>query len=561
MTRKSKHGKTSKLFTGRAGAFAATGLAAVALIIPGAAEAKRKVPSGNLTVNPSFTTSVDGWSGFQSDVSRVRDRRAPAGRHVAKVMVAPGAQTYTIDDAAATVTDGAEAGSTYKARAFVRGTSRNAGNMVGIVIRETEPDGSVVNETENSVKLSRKRFKRVVVTTTAEETGNSFDVYLRRASGDVVENDAFRADAISVTEIIDEILPDDPPEDPPPPPPPPPSGDCGWGSFSAANQPDACWRPYSSRSPFNGTLPSAPRQLGNSSAIASRVANFGHGGPKFDVGLSGTGSDYNHPIYYSQPSDPQFTIHCTENRGAPCPLEGQQIRIPNQAKPAGGSDAHLAVIDQGNNWEYDLYGTGNKPNGGGQLNVLWSGKTRIGTSDAHGLGSNATAAYFGLAAGVVRPAELAAGEINHALFMAVKCTNGSVVAPAQGGGRVCSSMGLSNQNAPAMGAHFFLNMTQSEINTSGASSWQKTIMRAMAEYGMFVGDTGADYNGWGIQLESGSSFTSFGQADPWVKLAKDLGVPSWTSGGRRLYHFDMSNAVNWGNKLRVADPCVSSGTC
>jgi hypothetical protein len=161
---------------------------------------------------------------------------------------------------------------------------------------------------------------------------------------------------------------------------------------------------------------------------------------------------------------------------------------------------------------------------------------------------------------VIRPEELAAGQINHALFMSVKCTNGTYVWPARGPGvgRTCASMGLSNENAPALGQHFYLDMTAAEINALPVPAWKKTVLRAMAQYGMFVGDTGSSYLGYGIVVQSGSSYTSFGEADPWVTLAKQFGIPQSSSG---KYYFDLKDTINWGSKLRVADPCVSRRAC
>ena len=81
-------------------------------------------------------------------------------------------------------------------------------------------------------------------------------------------------------------------------------------------------------------------------------------------------------------------------------------------------------------------------------------------------------------------------------------------------------------------------------------AWQKTILRAMARYGLYVGDTGG--GGWGIQFESGSSFTSFGQPDPWVRLRGRRGA-KWTdpnTAGVRVW--DFGGAVDWSSKLKVA---------
>jgi hypothetical protein len=281
--------------------------------------------------------------------------------------------------------------------------------------------------------------------------------------------------------------------------------------------------------------------LSNSSAIVNNwlstwSSSNKTSAPRFTAGLADTSNDYDHPVYYSQPSDPLYTLHCTEAWGR-CAIEGMAIHVPAAARAAGGDDGHMAVIDQSSGWEYDFWQVLQKPAGGGTLSISWGGRTRI---DGSGLGSAGTAGNFGLAAGIIRPQELAAGHIDHALFMVVKCTNGTSVAPAgRDVGRTCSSMGLSNANAPAMGQHFYLDMSDAEIGALAKPVWQKTVLLAMAHYGLYVGDTG----GGCLKIESGSSYTSFGLADPWVQVARDAGVSN---------SFDLSDAVDWSAHLKVA---------
>jgi hypothetical protein len=334
-----------------------------------------------------------------------------------------------------------------------------------------------------------------------------------------------------------------------------PPSECGFGTFSRLKMPGACWRPYSDGSPFNRGIPGSPAVASNSAAIVGRVNGFG--APQ-NITVGG-GEDWGHPIFYSQPDDPVFTIHCAKPWGA-CELEGMQVRIPDAARPASGGDAHMAVIDQAGGWEYDFWQVQNKPPGGGTITISWGGRTRIGSPDADGLGSNATAAHFGLAAGPIRAAELEAGRIDHALFMVVRCTNGSYVWPAEGvSGTPCSSIGLSNADAPALGQHFYLAMSDAEIAATGAPVWKQTILRAMAHYGMFVGDTGG--SSWGVQFESGASFTSFGSPDPFVRLGDLWGVPKYPDpnvGPQRV--FKLAGGVDYG-RLRALDPCVARGTC
>ena len=323
--------------------------------------------------------------------------------------------------------------------------------------------------------------------------------------------------------------------------------------------PGACWRPYSDQSPVNGGVGAAPRLASGSSAIVSRTLGFG---PAQNIltGVAETEDDWDHPLYYSQPSDPLYTVSCTRWVSS-CEVEGVQVRIPEAAQPAGGGDGSLGVIDQASGMEYDFWQVSSKPSGGGTLQVSHGGMTALGTADADGLGSNATAAHFGTAAGVIRPPEHEAGHIDHALFMVVECTNGNYVWPAHGPGvgRSCSSMGLSNADAPALGQHFYLDMSDAQIDALAVPEWKRTILRAMADYGMFVGDTGG--SSWRVKIESGSSYTSFDRQDPWVELGIRYGVPTWRApSGNTAYVYNLHDGVDW-SRLRVVDPCVAQQTC
>ena len=317
-----------------------------------------------------------------------------------------------------------------------------------------------------------------------------------------------------------------------------------------------CWRPYSEDSPFNRPVTPDARVVSNSQAIVDRWVGFGSlNAPKFNTGTAGTSYDYEHPIYYSSRRDPIYEVRCQQWVSS-CEVHGMRVRIPSRAKPAAGSDGHLTVIDARSGWEYDFWQVTGKPRGGGALKVGHGGRTELG---GDGLDSNATAAHFGLAAGVIRPEELAAGEINHALFMVVNCTNGTSVAPAHAGtsGRSCSSIGQSNANAPRMGEHFVLDMTDAEINALPTAAWRKTILRAMAHYGLYVGDTGGGF----LKLQSGASWTSFGRTDPWRKLGNKLDVPTWSEGGRTFHAFDLRSTIDWRSRMEIVDPCVAQGTC
>jgi len=343
---------------------------------------------------------------------------------------------------------------------------------------------------------------------------------------------------------------------------PAPTGACSsaarLGDFAAHAWPDGCWRPYGDHSPFNRPLPTNPRLHPSSSAIVGTLTGWGQPAD-LRAGLADSSSDWDHPIYYARASDPLYTLHCTEDWGT-CEIEGHQVRIPQNARAAGGGDGHMTVIDQTTGWEYDLYkycyegcassSTRTLPPGGGDVYFRWGGRTRI---DGDGLDSDATAAHFGLAAGVIRAEEMIRGRIDHALFMVVRCDSGQAVWPAKGLGAKCSDPA----NAPAEGMRFQLGMSAAQIDALAVPSWKKTILRAMAEYGLYVGDTSGS-TPWNIQFESGSSYTSFGAQDRLVSFAKQAGI-SASSDGR--HYFDLAGGVDWRQYLRVVDPCVGQGSC
>ena len=325
---------------------------------------------------------------------------------------------------------------------------------------------------------------------------------------------------------------------------------CTLGGFGGGLVPGACWRPYSDTSPFNRAIPASAPSLANSAAIVTRLTGWGTPS-HIAAGTAGSSDDWAHPTYYARSTDPVFTLHCTEAWGA-CAIEGAQVRIPDAAKPAAGGDAHMTVIDQVGGWEYDMWKVSSKPAGGGVLTFAWGGKTRI---DGDGLGSDATAARYGNAAGIIRAQELAAGEIRHALFMTINCDSGAPVYPALKSGRSCASIGQTNTDAPPMGARFQLTMTDAQIDALAVPAWKKTILRAMAHYGMYTGDTGG--GAWGVQAESGQTYTSFGKEDALVSYGKSVGVPLYN--GR--YIFNIRDGVDWARYLRVVDPCAAKGTC
>jgi len=327
----------------------------------------------------------------------------------------------------------------------------------------------------------------------------------------------------------------------------------GWNGFGPGSWPGAGWRPYADDSPFNRLVAGAPLHPA-SARIVQRVLSWGEPG-NLIAGSADSDRDYAHPTYYSQPGDPLYTLHST---GYSPDVEGLRIPVPDAARPAGGDDAHMTIVTP-DGWEYDLWQVRSKPAGGGTLTFSIGGRTRI---DGDGLDSNATAARYGNLAGVIRAQELAAGQIDHALFVVVKCTSSGTsfgfgtqpgpgdqsafVYPASHGGSRCDA--AESADAPPMGARFELAMSDAQIAALAVPAWKKAILRALAHYGGYVGDTGGP--GFALQFESSTMYTSFGYADPLVQIAQQNGIAPWDG----LYAFNLADGVDWARYLRVVTP-------
>ncbi len=326
--------------------------------------------------------------------------------------------------------------------------------------------------------------------------------------------------------------------------------------------PGDCWRPFGPGSPFNRRLPADPRQAPHSQRMVEALAALsdGSGPADLDIFAHGQGGD---PVYWSRPNDPTFVIHCTKPWGR-CPLEDRRIQIPAGAEPekdpgsppsSGEADRHMSIVDVADQRVYDLWQVhkNRMPASGGRLTISWGGVTSLRGNGVNGTG-DATAARFSNVDGRLREEELASGRIDHALFIDIPCDGGSWVFPARAGGAPCHN----GSDVPPMGSRLQLDYTTAEIEALRVPAWKKAILRAMSEYGMFIGDTGAT-SLFSIERESGLQYRSTGHRDRWAWLARHRHF-RYYSGEGGVYIGDLAAGIDW-SRLRVIAPCVSSDTC
>jgi hypothetical protein len=181
----------------------------------------------------------------------------------------------------------------------------------------------------------------------------------------------------------------------------------------------------------------------------------------------------------------RFTAYGDESDPGPYP-------IPASARIEAGSDRHVLVASA-NCHLYELFGARHTGAGwsaaSGAVFDLRSDRLR---PDGW---TSADAAGLPIAAGLVRPREIEAGHIDHALRFTVPRTQRGYIHPA-----THQAGATSSADAPPMGARFRLKASFSLRGCTGAA---RIILVALKRYGMFVADngsswflSGASWRGW-----------------------------------------------------------------
>ena len=296
-------------------------------------------------------------------------------------------------------------------------------------------------------------------------------------------------------------------------------------------------------------------------------------------------SDFSHPVFIASNSDPTVTAHCYGFcKGTP----DATIHVPSKARPAGGSDHHMAVI-QPNGDEYDFWETAQNSQSGGNVSRDWQGGDTVDYAGG-GLCSNvttgtglataggATAGGACLGAGRTDVADLQTGNsMNHAMFTGLMCVaDGVKVYPANAalnGSGTCSG---SPANHVPMGARLWLDLTDAQIDAMGLTPPERTILKTWHHYGVYVMDVG---NGCTHCMSSeGSPFANMGPVgDPPEEesaygaqpasalMGQSDGWQAVNISGATIPRYAFADPWKPGvtliNHIHIVDPCYAQGTC
>jgi hypothetical protein len=183
----------------------------------------------------------------------------------------------------------------------------------------------------------------------------------------------------------------------------------------------------------------------------------------------------------SQPFVPVKFSDASESDPGPYP-------VPKKALIEGGphskGDRHVLVVDAGNCTDYEMYAA--HPHHGGKSWRAGSGAVFALGSDALRTAgwTSADAAGLPILPGLVRPDEVAAGVIDHAIRVTVPATDDTYIWPAR------HEAGTANASLPPMGLRLRL---KASVDISQFPATDQVILQALKTYGMIVADNGSPW--------------------------------------------------------------------
>ena len=321
----------------------------------------------------------------------------------------------------------------------------------------------------------------------------------------------------------------------------------------------ATFRPYAAHA-WNAPLPATPTvDAANTTNLRSYMNDA------VDHIAGDWRNDYSHPVYVASAGDPLVTAACGSAQYGCDTDQAANVgslpafHVPAQARPAGGTDAHFAVV-QPDGTEYDFWGAqqpaGNWTNGA-TLSMSIGLQTSIEGSGVPTYVSATSGAA--LAAGLIRFDELARGSIPHAVFLDFPCTQG-VEYPGTTSGVTCGGAGVP------MGALVYLNMSDAQIDALPASTiapYLRPILHALHQYGGYAEDTygGSNTGAPFWEYESFTQYSAFGQPYPGTAFANANGYSQYLNPTYAEY---AGGPIRWSQLapyVEVLSTCYAHGSC
>lgn len=244
---------------------------------------------------------------------------------------------------------------------------------------------------------------------------------------------------------------------------------------------------FSATSPWNVPIAANPVLDPNSASIAGYLGS--------ELKAYADLYEFGTPVWEASAGDPLASVSCTESWGT-CQLAQQQIPIPAVAETSGGSDGSMVVIDTNTHMGYDFWRASRLSLT--SWTAAWGTRFEMGGS---GTGGGATGSGVPLLAGLPRLAEMAQGQIDHALGFVSDNTCASVYRyPAS------KTDGRSGQsNCIPEGARIQLDPSIDVDAIPGMTPGEKIVAHALQRYGAYCKDSGGARLAFGFENPAGKT--------------------------------------------------------
>lgn len=246
------------------------------------------------------------------------------------------------------------------------------------------------------------------------------------------------------------------------------------------------WRPFSDSSPWNTAIPNNPTLKSDSADLVNRFMTSSQW-PFLSVNITG----YSIPLYWADSS--------TQSYAMPVDYGGQgwqgsnttaNMPIPAQAEPDPQSDHHMLVISADRETEYGCWDVSHSGSSWHAGVCATADLTDTGVRPPAGVGNTqywqaagSRACGFPLVAGLIRVEEIKAGRIDHALVIGYPGIQNRYFTPPAS----TPSNGSGADIGVPCGGRLQYDPSV-DVTTLGLSRAGQMILKALQEYGAYVGD-------------------------------------------------------------------------
>lgn len=243
--------------------------------------------------------------------------------------------------------------------------------------------------------------------------------------------------------------------------------------------------PFSPSSPWRSPIPgNAPSDPQSAEMIASVVPQRALYANLVEFGI---------PVFTAAADTPRYSVPCRVTDWGVCPFAGWSIPIPGDARPHSGSDGAMVVVDEAAQTIFEFW---QARRGGEQWSASFGAVNALSGSGWGGAATGSGASRLG---GVIRVAEIANGDIPHALALQTNNACAGVFRPP-----ALKTDGNSQRpNCIPEGARLQLDPSL-DVESLGLAPGPLAVARAMQRYGGYIVDIGGAPLSVSFELDVGA---------------------------------------------------------